>query len=40
MKERFTQEELSVLEKILTVMSSELMPEIKNVKKKLIPMKE
>lgn len=29
MKERFTEEELKVLDKILTVMSSDLMPEVK-----------
>jgi len=40
MKERFTEEELTVLEKILTVMSSELMPEVKNVRKELIPTEE
>lgn len=37
MKERFTEEELEVLEKILHVMSAELMPEVKNVKEELIP---
>ena len=36
MKERFTEEELAVLEKVLTVMSSELMPEVENIKQTLI----
>ncbi len=40
MKERFSREELAVLEKILQVMSTELMPEVKNVKKELIPPEE
>ena len=29
MRERFTEEELAVLEKVLSVMSAELMPEVK-----------
>lgn len=36
MRERFTEEELKVLEKILQVMSSDLMPEVEHVKKELI----
>lgn len=40
MRERFTEEELKVLEKILQVMSSDLMPEVEHVKKELISMGE
>ena len=40
MKERFTPEEIKVLEKVLMVTSMELMPEVKNVKKELIPPEE
>ena len=40
MKERFSREELAVLEKILRVMSEELMPEVENIKKELIPVEE
>ena len=36
MRERFTEEELKVLEKILQVMGSDLMPEVEHVKKELI----
>jgi len=40
MKERFTKEELVMFEKLLNIISSELMPEVKNVKKELIPTEE
>ena len=40
MKERFTPEELRVLEKVLMVTSMELMPEIENVKKEFISSEE
>lgn len=40
MKERFTREELEMFEKLLTIISSELMPEVENVKKELIPTEE
>ena len=40
MKERFTKEELKVLEKVLMVTSAELMPEVKHVRKELIPTEE
>jgi len=40
MKERFTREELEMFEKLLTIISSELMPEVENVKKELIPSEE
>jgi len=40
MKERFTRDELELFEKLLTIISSELMPEVENVKKELIPSEE
>ncbi len=40
MKERFTEDELVLFEKILNTISSDLMPEVKNVKKELIPHEE
>lgn len=40
MKERFTREELEMFERLLTIISSELMPEVENVKKELIPTEE
>lgn len=40
MKERFTRDELELFEKLLVIISSELMPEIENVKKELIPTEE
>ncbi len=40
MKERFTEDELVLFEKILNTISSDLMPEVKNVRKELIPHEE
>ena len=40
MKERFTRDELVLFEKLLGIISSELMPEVENVKKDLIPTEE
>ncbi len=40
MKERFTREELMQFERLLNIISSELMPEVENVKKELIPPEE
>ncbi len=40
MKERFTEEEMKMIDRLLSIMSNELMPEVENIKSELISAEE